>query len=191
MPTTNITWQNLTNAVINGSGHLEKNAGANNCFQDASGTGDGGARSVEEIASGDFEFRCTLGPIAGEAGRSFVGLDSGGFSLDFSTWIYCWHVSTENNTVNPHPPRSIFVYEGSPPKKFHIDGAWDEGRLFRFLYQNGKMRYYFDNLLCYTSSRAITFPVFAVASLACLNKTVIDPQFITGQGLCAPGPYYP
>lgn len=181
MPEVDITWQNLTQAVINGDGDLEKNAGANNCFTNASGSGDAGARSVETITGGNWEFRCTLGPIAGPSGRSFVGLARGTFSLDFTAWDYCIHVSTESNTSGtPHPPNSVFIYEGSPPNKTYLDGVWDEGKLLRIVCVNNVVRYYLDSLLIYTSSRAPVYPFYAVASLACLNKTVIDPKFITG-----------
>lgn len=178
MPTTAITWQNLTNAVLDGSGNLEKNAGADNCFTNASGTGDGGARSVASITSGDFEFGCTLGPSP--SGRSFVGLASS-FSVDFTTWQYCIHVSTELNTSGtPHPVDSIFIYEGSPPNKVYWDGIWDEGKLLRIVCVNGVVRYYLDSLLLYTSLAAPSYPLYAVASLACLSRTVVNPYFITG-----------
>lgn len=183
MPTIDITWQNLTQAIINGGGELEKNAGADNCFTNASGSGDAGARSVETItaADGNWEFRCTLGPLAGPSGRTFVGISRGTFSLDFTTWDFCIHVSTESNTSGtPHPPNSVFIYEGSPPNKTYLDGVWDEGKLLRIVCTNGVVRYYLDSLLIYTSSKAPIYPFYAVASLACLNKTVITPQFITG-----------
>ncbi len=180
MPTTNISWQNLTNAVINGDGDLEKDAGANNCATNASGTGDGGARSVQTISAGNWEFRCTLGPDP--SGRTFVGISRGSLSLDFSTWDYCIHVSTESNTSGtPHPANSIFIYEGSPPNKTYRDGIWDEGKLLRIVCLNNVVRYYLDSLLIYTSSKAPIYPCYVVASLACLNKTVVDPQLITGQ----------
>lgn len=182
MPTTNITWQNLTNAIINGGGDLEKNAGANNCATNASGTGDGGARSVETITGGNWEFRCTLGPDP--SGRTFVGIARGALDLDFATWDYCLHVSTESNTSGtPHPANSVFVYEGSPPNKTFRDGVWNEGKLLRIVCLNGVVRYYLDSLLLYTSSRAPVYPCYVVASLACLNKTVVDPQLITASGV--------
>lgn len=190
MPTYDITWQTpLTNAVINGSGDLEKNAGSDNCFTNASGSGDAGARSVETITSGDWEFQCTLGPSP--SGRSFVGIDHGGtYTADFSQWDYCIHVSTESNTSGtPHPADSIFIYEGSPPNKTYLDGVWDEGKLLRIVCVNGVVRYYLDSLLIYTSSQAPTYPLYAVVSLACLNKTIVDPKFITSSGAaaCEPG----
>lgn len=181
MPTTIITWQNLTNAVINGNGYLEKNAGANNCFTNASGTGDGGARSVQTIAStdGDWAFECTLGPDP--SGRSFVGIASGAFSLDFATWDYCLHISTELNTSGtPHPANSIFIYEGPAPNKTYRDGVWNEGDLLQIICVGGVVRYYVNCTLLYTSSRAPSYPCYAVASLACLNKYVVDPVFRTG-----------
>lgn len=186
MPTTNITWQDLTNAVINGGGNLEKNAGSDNCFTNASGTGDGGARSVEIINSGDWEFACTL-----TAGRSFVGIDNGSFSLDFANWQYCAHLSTEENTSGtPHPANSIFIYQGSPPNKTYIDGIWQAGDLFRFVCVNNVVRFFLNSLHVYTFPTAPTYSLFACVSMACLDTEVIDPYFITGvsgQNPCEPG----
>lgn len=190
MAETVITWKTpLTNALSNGSGQLEKNAGSDNCFTNASGSGDAGARSNEEISSGNWEFQCTLGPSP--SGRTFIGIDhGGGYSTDFSNWDYCIHVSTESNTSGtPHPADSIFVYEGSPPNKTYLDGVWDEGKLLRIVCTNGVVRYYLDSLLLYTSTVAPIYPLYAVVSLACLNKTIVNPKFITsaGTGACDPG----
>lgn len=189
MPTVDLSWQNLTNATINVDGDLEKTTdtlGGTGCITNASGSGDAGARSVETITSGDFEFRCTLGPLAGPSGRSFVGLDHGSFTVDFAQWDFCIHVSTELNTSGtPHPVDSLFVYQGSPPNLTYLDGIWNEGDLLRFVVTNGVLRYYINSLLIYTSGQAVTYPCFAVASLACLNKTVIDPQFLTSAGASA------
>lgn len=192
MATTPITWKTpLTNAIINGDGDLEKDAGSDNCFTNASGTGDAGARSNETISSGNWEFQCTLGPLAGASGRSFVGIGHGSIDpTDFEQFDFCIHVSTEANTSGtPHPANSVFIYEGSPPNKTYLDGVWDEGKLLRIVCQGGTVRYYLDSLLTYTSSKAPTYPLFACASLACLGKTVIDPAFITsaGTGACEEG----
>jgi len=189
MAETPITWKTpLTNAIINGSGQLEKNAGSDNCFTNASGSGDAGARSNETISSGNWEFQCTLGPSP--SGRSFVGISRGTYSTDFTTWDYCIHVSTESNTTGtPHPADSIFIYEGSPPNLTYLDGVWDEGKLLRIVCENNVVRYYLDSLLIHTSSKAPVYPLFACVSLACLNKTVVDPKFITsaGTGACEQG----
>lgn len=184
MPIETITWQNLTNAVINGSGDLEKNAGSDNCFTNASGSGDAGARSVQTVAAGDFAFQCTLGPIAGESGRSFVGIQHGSFSLNFADWDFCIHVSTELNTSGtPHPINSLFIYEGPAPNKTYLDGVWtNSGQKLQIICTGGVVRYYIDCLLIYTSPTAPTYPLYFVASLACLNKTVIDPELRTGGG---------
>jgi hypothetical protein len=184
MPTTTITWQNLTRATVDGNGDLvNDNSGSNNCFTNASGTGDSGGRSVEGITTAqDWEFRCTLGPQSpSESGRSFVGLASS-FSLNFATWQYCLHVSTENNTSGtPHPENSIFVYEGGTPNKTYADGVWtNSGQLLRFICRNGVVRYYLDCLYLYTSPTAPTYPLYAVASMACYNSKTVDAEFITG-----------
>jgi len=179
MPIT-ITWENLTNAVINGSGFLEKNAGSNtDCADDHFGPGNAGASSVETISSGDFELQCTFGPDP--SGRSFIGLQDGAFSLDYQDWQYCWHVSTKNNTVDPHPPDSVFIYDhGAPTTTTYIDGVWHEGDLLRIVCVGGVVKYYLNCLLVYTSPHAPSYPLFASASLACLNTYVAQPQYLTG-----------
>lgn len=182
-----IVWTSLTNAVINGDGDLEKNAGADECYTDASGTGDAGGKSTATVASGDFEFTCTLGPEP--AGRTFVGIQHGTFSLDFADWDYCIHVSTELNTGSPpHPVDSVFVYEGGTPNKTFRDGIWDEGQTLSIVCRNGVVRYYCGCVLLYTSPTAPTYPLYAVASLACTGSTVVDADLSTGgTGACEAG----
>lgn len=184
MPITSITWTSLTNAVINGSGDLEKNAGSDNCFTNASGSGDAGARSTETVTEGDWGFECTLGPVGGESGRTFIGIQHGTFSLDFADWDYCVHVSTELNTSGtPHPVNSVFIYEGAAPNKTYRDGIWqNSGQKLQIICLGGVVRYYLDCVLLYTSPTPPTYPLYAVVSLACLNKTVISPLLKTGGG---------
>lgn len=174
-----ITWTSLTNASIDGDGDLEKDAGANECYTNASGTGDGGAKSTETVTSGDWAFECTLGPDP--SGRTFVGVQHGTFSLDYANWDYCIHVSTELNTSStPHPVDSIFIYEGGGANKTYRDGIWNEGDILRIECLNGVVRYYCNCLLLYTSSQAPTYPLYFVASLACLSRTVVDAAYYTG-----------
>jgi len=183
MPTIPITWTNLTNAAINGNGELEKTVdtlGGAGCMDNASGSGDAGAWSNETVTGPDWEFACTLGPGSG-SGRSFVGVTSGSFSVNFTLWDYTWHVSTFNNTSGtPHPPDSIFVYQGSPPNLTYRDGIWNEGDDLRIVCTGATVRFYLNSLLVYTSSLAPSYPIRAIASLACLGGTVVNPRFITG-----------
>lgn len=185
MPTTTITWQNLTRATVSSGDLVNDNTGSNNCFTNAGGTGDSGGRSVEGITTAqDWEFRCTLGP--NPSGRTFVGL-SGSFSLDFSLWQYCLHVSTENNTSGtPHPPNSVFVYEGNVPNKTYADAIWTNNeQVLRIVCRAGQVRYYVDCLWLYASPTAPTYPLYAVASMACHNSRVKNAQFVTGPGVGA------
>jgi hypothetical protein len=183
-----ITWQNLVNAVINVDGDLEKNAGlTTQCAENSSGPGDAGARSVQEIAGGDWIFECTLGPQApGDSGRTYVGVNNGTHTLDYTLWQYAIHVSCVNNTIDPHPPNSVFVYDGPPPKKTYLNGVWtNSGQKLRLVCQNNVVKAYLDCLLLYTFPDPPVYPLFAEASIACMNKTVVDPQFIAGGG-CQP-----
>lgn len=182
MATIPITWQTpLTNAVINGSGHLEKNAGIDNCGTNASGTGDAGARSVESIASGDFIFECKLGP-AGDA-RTFVGLtDDATYDPNFANWQAALHLSTADNTIDPHPPNSVFAYLGGPPRKTYQNGVWQVDDIFRFVVAGGQIRYYLNCLFLYASPITVTYPVYAIASMACIGSVVRNPIFRVGEG---------
>lgn len=166
-----VTWTNLVQATVLSDNSLKKTTGFNNCYTDASGTGDAGGWTLEQIAGGNWEVNFTLGPDP--SGRSFVGLTDGSFSLDFTTWDYCIHVSTEANTSGtPHPANSIFVYEGAPPNKAFLDGVWNEGDNLKIKCSNGVITYWHKTTLIYTSSRTPNYPMRVIASLACLNKTV-------------------
>lgn len=195
MPTTTITWQNVTHASVNGGGDLvSESSGTDECFENASATGDKGARSVETVSSGDWEFQCTCDsdPTGGASGRTYVGIASGSFTLDPYLWQYALHVSTENNSSStPHPPDSVFGYEGTSDDvflsfRFFVDGIWNEGDLLRIVCQNNVVRYYLNSLLMYTSSRAPSYPIFAVGSMACLSKRIVGAKFITS-GPCSSG----
>ena len=165
------TWTNLTQATVNSSGNLENdNSGADNCFTDASGTGDSGAWTVETITGGDFEVSWKFG-----VGRSFVGLTNGSFTLDYTQWDYTIHLSTEANTSGtPHPANSLFVYQGSPPNLAFADGVWVEGDTLRITCESGVVKYWHKQNLLYTSLVAPSYPLHVVASMACHDSTIED-----------------
>lgn len=185
MPTIPIIWTDFVNASINGDGNLEKDAGGDECFLNASGSGDAGARSQQEIVSGDFEFRCVMGENDGSGlcGRSFAGISTGALSLNFGDWQAATHVSTEANTSGtPHPAKSIFAYQGPAPNKTYRDGLWVPGTRLSIRWSNGRLRAYINSLLFYVYAGAVTYPIHAAVSLACLNKTIEDAEFIIGDG---------
>jgi len=166
---------------------LIKTAGDNNCFTNATSTHDAGAWSQEIITGGDFELSWTCGPIGGASGGTFVGLESGSFTLTEGNWDFSILTQTENNTIDPHPPNSIFVYEGPPPNKAFRDGTWNEGDTLRIRVVSGVLSYYHKEELLYTSSISPTYPLRAIASIMCLNKTVIDAKICTGTAITDPG----
>ena len=169
-------WTAHVNAVTNSDGNLEKTAGADECYTDASGTGDAGAWTIQTIDSGDFEVSWTFRATDdGASGRSFLGLTNGSFSLDFTDWDYCIHVSTESNVSGtPHPANSVFVYEGAPPNKAFLDAVWNEGDTLRIRCQSGVVTYWHKDTLIYTSPTAPTYPMRIIASMACADSTVED-----------------
>lgn len=180
------TWTNLTNATVNSSGNLQNaNGGTDNCFTNASGTGDSGAWTVQTIDSGDFSVTWTFKNRDGvsPSGRSFLGLTSGGFSLDYTGYNYAIHVSTEINTINPYAANSIFIYEFGPPNKAVSQGVWTAkgGDTLRIECISGVVRYYHKSTLLYTSSQAPTYPMHVIASMACFNSTVEDLSIVTPQ----------
>lgn len=186
MATTNITWQGLENATINGSGYLEKNAGIDDCGVNSSSQGDAGAYSVQTLTGneGDWAFTWTLGPDP--SGRTSVGLDQDPLDHDIGTWDYTLAVSTALNTLDPFAADSIFVFDGTSPSlglTAYEEGTWNEGDTLAIACINGQIRYYHDCNLIYASPRAPTYPLYAVASFACLNKYIANPKFITGSNV--------
>lgn len=174
------TWTNLTNAIINSAGNLEKNAGLDECYTDASGPGDGGAWSIQTITGGNWEVLWTFGPEAGPSGRSFLGVTDGVFSLDHADWHIAIHVSTEENTSGtPHPINSIFVYKGSGANVAYSDGTWDEGHTLRIRCLDGTITCWHNTNLLYSTTDLPTYPVRVVASMACLNSTVENVKIVT------------
>ena len=179
-----VTWANLVNATIDSYGDLTKTAGSDNCGENATSTGDAGAWSQQTItaADGDWEFRCTLGPSP-NSGRTFVGLTSAAFSLNFATWQYCLYASTVTETgPPPHPANTLQVFEGTAPSLIAFDGVWNEGRVLRFVCRGNVLRYYLGSRLLFTSGQVPVYPLRVIASIACLNKTVLDAQILTADG---------
>jgi hypothetical protein len=186
------TWTNLTNATVNASGNLENaNGGTDNCFTNASGTGDAGAWTVQTIDSGDFSVTWTFRNNDGvsPSGRSFLGVTSGSFTLDYTAWNYAIHVSTEQNTINPYAANSIFIYEFGPPNKAVAQGVWtaEGGDTLRIECISGVVRYYHKSTLIYTGAVAPSYPLHVVASMACFDSTVEDLTVTTPQADTAGG----
>lgn len=170
-----ITWTGLTNTRVNADNSLEKISGADNCFTNASGSGDGGARSVETVTSGDWELSFSFDSVT--EGRGFGGLTTNGsFTTDYTQLNYCIHVSDQNNTSGtPHPPHSIFIYESGSGRSISAslqDGTYTAGDTLRIQCVSGVVKYYHKQNLLYTSGVAPSYPMRVGASLACLNKTI-------------------
>lgn len=178
--TAKVTWKTstLTNATVQADGDLEKTAGADNCGTNASGTGDAGARSNESITGGDWEVSWTFGPSP-TSGRSFLGLRNG-FSLDYTTYKYCIHVSTSlNTTETPNLQDAIFIYENGPPRKAYLNHAWAAGDTLRIRCVSGVVTYWHKDTLIYTSSQSPTYPLNVNVSMACSNSTAERVQITT------------
>jgi hypothetical protein len=170
-----VTWTNVTNATQNRLGNLEKTTdtlSGNGCVTNASGTGDAGGRSVEQI-TGDSDWEVAFSfDTSPEEGRGFGGLTTNAaFTNNYTQMRYCVHVSSANNTIDPHPPHSWFIYENGSFKTFE-DGTYAPGDLWQIKGVSGTVKYYLNGVLKYTSLTAPTYPLYGAASLACLNKTI-------------------
>lgn len=179
--TTGVTWTNLTLCIVQADNSLKKTSGNDECYENADGTGDGGARTVENITTGDFTVTWNQG--SDPEGRGFGGLTtSTGYTNDFTQLEFCIHVSDQNNTSGtPHPPDSVFVYEFGVLKAF-LDGVYTPGDTLKMQCLSGIMRYYHKETLIYTSARTISYPLYFGASIACLNKTIDDVAFVRSDG---------
>ena len=170
-----VTWTGLTNTRVNADNSLEKISGADNCFTNASGSGDGGARSVETVTSGDWELSFSFDSVT--EGRGFGGMTTNGsFTTDYTQLNYCIHVSDQNNTSGtPHPPHSIFIYESGSGRSISAslqDGTYTAGDTLRIQCVSGVVKYYHKQNLLFTSGVTPSYPMRVGASLACLNKTI-------------------
>lgn len=167
-----VTWTNLTKVIVQNDGSIIKTTGDNNCFENASGSGDGGARSVEVISGGNWELQFSFDSVT--EGRVFCGLTtSSGYTADYTQMRYCVHVSDQNNTSGtPHPPHSWFIYENGGPSEAFGDGEYASGKQFNIVCIDNVVKYYLAGRLIHTSSTAPTYPLYVAASIACLNKTV-------------------
>lgn len=172
LATTGVTWTNITNCEVQADNSLKKTAGVDACYENAQGPGDGGARSIESISGGDFTVTWNMG--SNPEGWGSGGLTTvGGYTTNFAQCEFCIHVSDQNNTIDPHPPHSIFVYELGVQKAF-LDAAYTYGDTLRIECINGVVRYYHKETLLHTSARTVTYPMYFGASLGCLNKTIDD-----------------
>lgn len=172
-----ITWTGLVNCVVNADNSLEKTSGADNCFEDASGSGDGGGYSVETIAVGaDFEVSWNFG--SDTEGRMFGGLDDSPNVTDYHTVAYNIHVSDQNNTLDPFDPHSLFIYENGTFKA-SFEGIYTHGDTLRIRRNSGVVTYWHKQTLLYTSALTVSNPLHFVGSIACLNKTIDDVMIST------------
>lgn len=179
--TTGVTWTNITLCEVQADNSLKKISGLNECYENAEGTGDGGARTVESVSSGDFTVTWNQG--SDPEGRGFGGLTTvSGFTNNFAQCEFCIHVSDQNNTSGtPHPPHSVFVYELGVLKGY-LDAVYAPGDTLKIECLSGVVKYYHKETLIYTSARTVTYPMYFGASIACLNKTIDDVYFRRSDG---------
>jgi hypothetical protein len=168
------TWTNLTNVVVQDDNSLLKTAGDDDCFENAEGTGDAGARTIQSVSGGDWEVQWSF--RSDTEGRGYGGMTTNAaYTNDFEELQFCIHVSDQNNTSGtPHPPHSVFVYENGFPNKAFIDGVYEPGDPLTIRCVDNVVTYWHKETLIYTSLATPTYPMYFGASLACLNKTLDD-----------------
>lgn len=168
------TWTNLTNVIVQDDNSLLKTAGDDECYENAEGTGDAGARTIQSVAGGDWEVQWSFRSIT--EGRGFGGMTTNAaYTNDFQEMEFCIHVSDQNNTSGtPHPPHTVLVYESGFPNVAFIDGVYESGDPLTIRCVDNVVKYYWKETLIYTSGQTPTYPMYFGASLACLNKTLDD-----------------
>ncbi len=169
---TGLTWTNLTRVVIQPNGSIKKISGVDNCFENASGSGDAGARSIVTITGGNWEVQFSFDSVT--EGRGFAGLTTNSsYTTDYTQMRYAVHVSDQNNTSGtPHPPHSWFIYENGGPNVAFGDAEYASGKVWKIICISNVVKYYLEGRLVHTSSVAPTYPLYVAVSIACLNKTV-------------------
>jgi hypothetical protein len=176
------SWYSLANVTISGNTVTADNNGVDSCFANSGGAPDAGAAGFNLLQVADnWEFRCRLSG-RNPNGRAFIGL-SLSESLNFTTWQYCLHVSTETLTSAnpPHPANTVYVYEGTSTPKAWLDGVWtNDGQQIRIQQLGGVVRYFIDCTMVYRSLSAPPDALQPIIGLACHNMQVIDAEIVTG-----------
>lgn len=99
-----VTWTNETNGLDQGYGTFLKTSGFDECFTDASGSGDAGGRSVESIASGDWELRFNFGGGVASDPQAMRFDDASDMYIadgvpSFPNTVMCWVYLSVDRTV--------------------------------------------------------------------------------------------
>ena len=138
--TQNVTWINVTNAAANGN-TLTKTGGCAGC-QDA------GASSQQQIASGDGFVEFT---VVDPAKLRFLGLTSGG-AKNVDDLAFALRVQTGMVEVREHNQ-----YKANSPV-----AANDK---LRIAIEGGKVKYYKNGAVFYTSDAAPQYPLVVITAL--------------------------
>jgi hypothetical protein len=169
-----VIWTNLTLTTDEGGGTLARGTDGqpSNCFEDASGTGTAGGKSVQVITGGNWSLKFNFG--SDPEGRCFAGVTNNNlFTNQFAQMWYCWHVSDQNNTIQSLSPHSMVIYElGFSQQLF--DGEYTFGDELEIRCVNNVVTYWHNGVLKGTSALAPQYPLFVAGSIACHEKTIND-----------------
>jgi hypothetical protein len=150
-PPQGVVWTNAVNVTATGNS-IQKTSGCDGCP-------DAGATSQQSIASGDGYFEFTVDSVPGQrfAGLSNGNGGTGWDEIDFAFRL--WGASgdldaQENGTYRP------------------LGTKYAVGDVLRVAVEGGKVKYYKNGTLLYTSTAAPTYPLQVDTSLLAANSTV-------------------
>jgi hypothetical protein len=158
-----VIWTNLVNSVANGNS-LQKIGG----FTD---TPDAGARGQVVLSSGDgyFEFTAT------ETNKTrFCGLTRTASGTDYTAIDFALKLTGSG------------VVEVRENNSYKSESSYSAGDVFKIAVEAGRVKYYKNGALLYTSTRTPSYPLIVDASLIGIGATVTNAMIgATGSGLLA------
>jgi hypothetical protein len=161
-PSQTATWSSVVNAAVSG-GSLTKTAGCDGCY-------DAGARSRQQIASGDgyvqFVARDTAALRAAGLANAFAGTNWN--SIAFSIRLQAGIAEVRENGA------------------YRRDTLFKAGDVFRISIQGGVVRYAKNGTVFYTSTARPSYPLYLAASLATRGASIGSAVISAGAVASAP-----
>lgn len=184
-------WLAIQNVTISGNTVTNDNGGADTCADDSYSLPNAGAYTLNALTKvQDWEFRCRLSG-RNPTGRAWVGIAmpdtvTGMDPLDYTMWMHCFHISTQQLTTSapPHPANSVYIYEESSVPVTWFDGIWNNtDQMLRIVCIGEVVRYYLDCKFLYRSLITHDYPLEAIVGFGCHNMSVVDAEIVTGPGV--------
>jgi len=170
-----VTWTNLTKVIAEG-GDLEQTSGS--CV----GCADAGANSAQKITAGDGYFEFTIAP--GSYHYVYAGLST--------------DVSASTSIIMPFALEISGSYVSVREQgTYRADTTFKAGDVFRVSVESGKVKYYKNGSVFYTSAAAPTYPLVADVSMQSVGSLLWGGKIAVSDGVAtvppppAPAPVLP